>query len=748
MPSPKYNVFSIRTLASSVMLAFVISSYAQQVPVSSDEEVVRLSPFAVNESADMGRYQAVEASSGSRIRMDLMDYTQSVSVVTNEFMSDIGTARLLDAVKYVAGIGASTHTNALDVMNVRGFQSLGATIDGFNQFNWINQDPIITERIEVVKGPNAIIAPQGLPGGVVNNVTKRPSFAKTGGYTSYQVGRWDSNRAELDVNYILRADKLALRVVTAVTDADDYGQGEFHQNVTVMPMFTYRFSPTTELTLQFQAYNASLLANNGNPISLYAVGRSNIHLQEGLPRDFQVVGRNITRHQNGQNTRLFLTSEITDKVSMRLVGNWAELATRTNFLGTTPANIEVVTLDQVTGEWSWDGVSLNPNPTYRLGGFNEYPRNAYGDLQNDFVFKHETATIKTQIIGGYSFHYQSQRFSARNYVADTTDYDFTSNYTPPAYSFEPTLSRSSTSHARSSQVYGYGIFTLLDDRLVLSGSLSQNRYSQSSHDRLTLARNEDKAETLLPSGGVVYKITPEVSVYYGFSKQETLGRSNPATGTPPHTIPSEQHEGGVRLRLFQGKLYATFVYFDIVQDNLWVFNPGNYVQPTPNPFLPDIRSNRTSKGFEFEFTWAPTKNFSVVGNYTKYKNRDDDDMLYPNVGEEMGAVWGQYTFSDTGALRGLSVGIGVSYVGERPGHTGGQFTSPPPGFTPVRIQPMFYLPSHVVFESSVSYRFNKNWHAQLVVNNLLDKDYVPGAFNRNVFVSTPINPKLTLRYEF
>jgi len=163
-----------------------------------------------------------------------------------------------------------------------------------------------------------------------------------------------------------------------------------------------------------------------------------------------VVGRNISRHQNGQNTRFFLTSAITDKISMRLVGNWAELATRTNFLGTTPANIEVVTLDQATGEWSWDGVTLNPNPIYRLGGLNEYPRNAYGDLQNDFVFKHETATIKTQIIGGYSFHYQSQRFSARNYAANTTDYDFTSNYTPSDYSFEPTLSRSSTSHARGS----------------------------------------------------------------------------------------------------------------------------------------------------------------------------------------------------------------------------------------------------------------------------------------------------------
>jgi len=93
--------------------------------------------------------------------MNLLDATQSVSVITNEFMTDIGTARLLDAVKYVAGIGAGTQPNALDMMNVRGFQSYGATLDGFSQFNWVNQDPVIVERIEVVKGPNAILAPQG-----------------------------------------------------------------------------------------------------------------------------------------------------------------------------------------------------------------------------------------------------------------------------------------------------------------------------------------------------------------------------------------------------------------------------------------------------------------------------------------------------------------------------------------------------------------------------------------------------------
>jgi len=692
----------------------------------------------------MGRYQAAEASSGTRVRMDLMDSTQSISVVTNEFISDVGTARLLDAVKYVAGVGASTQPNALDVMNVRGFRSYGATIDGFNQFSMLNQDPSIVERIEVVKGPNAILAPQGLPGGVVNSITKRPLFTNKGS-VSYQVGRWDANRAEFDGNYVVSRDKLAVRVVGAVTDADDYGQRNYHQDITVMPMFTYRISPTTELTAQVQVYNASMLASNGNPISVYAVNRSNIHLQEGLPRDFEFIDRSITRHQSGKNTRFFFTSQFTDKLSMRLVGNWVYQHYRPNFLGTTPPNVEVIDLDPNTGEWSWDGVKTNPNPTYQLGGVHEWNKYYYGNFQHDFLYDHTADTWKSKTIAGYAINYSSLSFRRRPHIPDGIWYDFTDNYTPPAYTIQKDWDVNADTHTRSQQVYIAEVLSLFEERLILSGNVSYNHYFSYSKDNLALTETQSSSEVWVPSAGVVYKITPSVSAYYGYSKQELDGPPRPATGIPPHTVPSRQHEVGVRLKLFDGKLYTTFAYFDILQENLVSWNPANFIQPLPDVLQPDIMSDRTSKGFEFEFAWAPSKNFSVIGSYTKYKNRDADNMPYSNVAEEMAAIWGQYTFSETGPLRGLAIGIGANYVGERPADAPEQWTK---SANPVRVQPPFWIPSYTVVEASVNYRFNKNWKAQLVVKNLLDKDYIPGSFNRYIFVSTPINPKLSLRYEF
>jgi len=463
-----------------------------------------------------------------------MDSTQSISVVTSEFMQDIGTARLTDAIKYVAGLSnAGVYSQVMDVMNVRGFSDYDLTLDGFTQFSLANQDPIIVERIEFVKGPNAILAPQGLPGGVVNNISKKPLFTNKS-YLSYQVGRYDANRAELDGNYVVN-DKLAVRVVGAVTDADDYGQGVFHQYVTAMPMFTYRLSPATEFTLQFQMQTASVLANGGPPSSVYAVGRNNIHLQEGLPRDFAFLGRNITAHHKSHNTRFELSTQITDKLSMRIAGNWVESDVRSNFLGPsapylgqTGTVVDPIKLNPITGEWYWDS-TFNDNPTYKLSGLKEWPKLKWGNFQNDFVYEHTAANWKSQTIAGYAFNYNSQHFRQRNYVDDGIYYDFTNNYSPPAYAFDPDIDWhfNASNRYRTNQIYIYDVINLFEDRLVLSGSLSQNRYISTSLNNQTGVLTEDRAEATVPSAGVVYKITPEISVFYGFSKQEALGQADP-----------------------------------------------------------------------------------------------------------------------------------------------------------------------------------------------------------------------------
>jgi len=736
------------------MLALGVSAHAQQTPAQSDEEIVHLSPFSVNESANIGRYQAVEASSGSRIRMNLMNSTQSISVLTNEFLGDIDTTRLLDAVKYVAGVSVSNNPNTNDIMNIRGFQGWGrATIDGFTQRILVNQDPIIIERIEIVKGPNAILAPQGLPGGVVNSVTKKPLF-KNKGSVSYQVGRYDSNRAEVDANYVVKEDKLALRVVGAFTDGDMYLKHAAYQNLTVMPMLTYRFSQAAELTAQVLVFNGNA-PEGSSPMSPYAVGRSNVRILDGIPRDFGMFGRNLPRHESGQRVQLFFTGQITDKLSMRLAAKWAERSVRVtwmalgNLVDASGNDARVVKLNQITGEWEWDG-TLNNNPYYNLPGGLTWATSDFANLQNDFVFEHDAQGWKSHTVAGYAINYSSELDRNKSNLP-SGPYDFKDpSYTPPVGTLNANWANHNVLRERSYQLYLHQVFNLFDDRLILSGSLSQNRYFSDNKNNLSGTYAPEKAEVTLPSAGIVYKLTPKASLYYGYAEQEILGVANPFELVPSHTRPTRQHEVGLRLRLFDGRLYTTLAYFDILQENIWKGSTANLLDPNA-PKLPPLLTDRTSKGFEFEFAWSPTKNISVIGSYTDFESRDTDNMRYSNIAERMAGIWGSYSFSETGPLRGLSVGLGANYVGERPGDSQGPFgdyTAPPPGFQPVRVQPVFWLPSYTVVEANASYRFNKHWRAQLVIKNLLDRDYIQGAINHNAVISTPFNPKLTLRYEF
>src|SRR5262245_11776970 len=129
---------------------------APAAPAPKDEPIV-LSPFVVS-SESATRYQATEATSGTRAPVELFESQQSVSVVTRDLIEDIGAGRVVDAAKYVAGVYESTIPNAQDRTSIRGFQNDGATIDGFSYFSFANVDPVLIDRIEVVKGPNAIMA--------------------------------------------------------------------------------------------------------------------------------------------------------------------------------------------------------------------------------------------------------------------------------------------------------------------------------------------------------------------------------------------------------------------------------------------------------------------------------------------------------------------------------------------------------------------------------------------------------------
>ncbi|HEU5078621.1 MAG TPA: TonB-dependent receptor [Opitutaceae bacterium] len=713
---------------------------------ASEDETVYLSPFNIS-AAPTSRYQASEATSGARVRVALLDSTQSVSVVTRDLINDIGAGRLIDAAKYVAGVYESTIPNAQDRTTIRGFQNDGATVDGFSYFSFANLDPIIVDRIEVVKGPNAILAPQGVPGGTINAVSKKPTF-KDQGYVSYQVGQYGSNRGELDVNRVAMDGKLALRVVGAIQDADDYGDGNFHRSNIGMPMLTYRFGPSTQLTLQAEFYNWRALNYGGVPVSLYADSGNTAHILDGLPTDFVAQGPEVTRSQSAQHYRAFFTTSFTENLSMRVAANFIKSNAESVQLNIGAAPNQVIKVDPATGLWHWDGTTRNDAPTFSLGGSVNQQNRDYANLQNDFVYELHTDSIKSTTVFGYAINYAATLNEKNQNFTVPSPADFR-NYKWTGYTLT-NITGINTRYYRDQQVYLSEVLGLFHDSVLLSAGVSRNWYFSENIDLLLKKRVSVSPNATLPSAGVVFKVLKNTSLYYGYSEQATAVNPSVTATNFFDTQTSKQHEFGIRTQQFDNRLYATLAYFKIKQDNFSVPNPLNSAVPVPSPLLPPLFSNRLAHGLELELNYAVTKNLSIVGNGTLMKNRDADGVPFRGTAEKAAAVWVNYTFNkSTPMLDGLSLGIGVDYLSRRAGDTASGVTSASTPDQVIRVQPSFWLPARALVNASASYRFLEHWRAQLNIDNLLDKDYLAASTSRtSVWAGTPFNAKLTVSYNF
>ena len=721
---------------------------AAPAPAPTGETIV-LSPFIVSSEAG-GRYQATEATSGSRVRISLFDSTQSVSVVTRDLMDDIAPGRIVDAAKYAAGVTESTIPNAQDRTTIRGFQNDGATVDGFNYFSFANVDPVIIERIEIVKGPNAIIAPQGVPGGTINMVSKKPLFANRG-YVSGQGGIYSASRAEIDVNQVVTDGKLAVRFVGAVQQAKDYGQSNFHHSVIAMPMFTYRFGPATELTMQAELYNWRAMNYNGVPISLYATSTSNWRILESIPRDFAAQRDDIMRHQSAQHYRMFFTTSFSDNLSMRIAANLIRSTATSGQLNIGNASGQVTTTDPATGLRVWDGVTRNDSPLFPLGGSINTQDRTYANFQSDFVYELKGADWKSTTVAGYAYTF-SATYNEKNQNFTVLSPQILANFVSTPYTMTNITGINTRYPNKDHQLYINETFACFNERLILNAGLSRNWYYSENYDKFNVVavnRRVNEPRAWLPAAGVVFKFSNQFDAYYGFSKQATAINPNVTSANFFDTQTSQQHEVGLRAQLLDKRLFATLAYFDIKQNNFSIPNPANSAVPVPSPLLPALFSNRLAHGVELEINYAVNKNLSFVGNGTVMKNRDADGVPFRGTAEKTAAFWVNYKFTKESSLDGFACGIGVDYLAKRAGDSASGVTSASTPTHVIRVQPSFWLPARTLVNANVSYRFDQHWRTQLNIENLFNEDYIQSSTGRtNIWVGTPFNAKLTLTYSF
>lgn len=730
---------------------FTSAALAQEKPAAATEERVILTPFTVQANSNANRYSASEATSGGRIAVKLSDSTQSVAVITRDLIDDTAALRILEAAVYgVAGVTESTIPNGLDRTTIRGFQTDGQTVDGFYSITQTNLDPVLIDRIEIVKGPNAILAPAGVPGGTVNNVTRRPIFRNFGSISA-ELGNFDSSRLELDVNRVLVPKKLAFRVVGAFQDTEGFANDDKRTRI-VMPMLTYRSGSGAELLLQASFTDWRAQNYLGLPIDPSSGTTNTAKLITGVDRELN-INDNDFRRERRPEVRFLFTAPVNSALSIRLAARHTEFDA--DFEQSPPGGSTGGGYDPVTGNFvggmtfastaPYTGTPATQPRTMNRGGTWQTNHRIYTNVQNDYAlqWKNDWLSSSTLLGGAFDYYRQNSRDIATSRAAINFDAP-----APATYVLGALTNRQDTINY-DQQIYANQSVSLLKDRLILNAGYSYTNYDLGVDDLRTNVKYRVSVHKELRAYGAVVKPLPGVSLYYGHSENaQPQAATNIAAGNPPLTE-GEQNEYGARFESPTGRYFASVAHFDITQSNFAVPNPGNLVVPAPNPPLPFLLSDRKAKGWEIEARANITDSFAVIGNWTGFTNRDPNNVRFRGTAEHSWALSGSYQFAKTSPLHGLSVWLGANYLSARPGDQASGVTPASTSTSIIPRQPSFYLPSRTLVNLGLTYRLNADWRAQLSVANLLDEEYLAASLNRFlVWPGAPRNIRLKVTYQF
>jgi len=747
--------------------------FAQHAPSNevrtNTEEAVILSPFEIS-AHQPARYQAAEAASGGRIRTSILDTPASVTVLTGEFLEDIGSSQFRDAAKYVAGVSESTFPNAQDRVNIRGFQSQGRRIDGFSTFTQSNYDSAAIDRMEVIKGPDAVLQPAGVPGGTINLVSKRPQFV-SGGYVKAQLGEYDANRIETDITGPFANGQFAYRLVAAYQDSEGYVQRTFRESLLVSPSLSWRISPTSILTFRYEYLDAEVSANEGIPVDPSVGTTTGFKTMEGVPLDFNPAADRKYSHRGGETHALsfHFSTMITDKLSVRLAGRIAEVDQPEAGFGwgiSTPEGSR----NPHTGNWDPGVIWTQPDPAvpdfiatsapvfdgvFTHFGTHNFVMRRERDIQNDWAYIVDGAETKSTTLVGFAYNYLHTNIQTRTERLP----DFTvQGWTPPGAPIISPPNRDSRGLASRYQVYLTETLELFNRRLSLSGGVSHLSYSGMSVNRLSPGKPPltlpgqafgHSASKATYNYGVVLKPRDSFSLYYGHSENAvpTGSYEQVTQGTAPAFEQGKQDEFGAKVLLFGGRMVASVAYYEIEQTGYGVWNPGNAVSPPPEPPLPNLILNRKARGWEYQLTGNITQNLSVIASYDDMKNRDPNGVVLRGTPEQTAAAFVRYAVT-SGPLKGFAVGIGANYASKAAGDI------PAAGFTrastPDNIipnQPTFYLPSRTVGDLYLSYTRGALIY-RVDVRNFTDELYYGSLGRRGINVANPRNFSGSVTYKF
>ncbi|PNS09405.1 TonB-dependent receptor [Solilutibacter silvestris] len=697
-------------------LALAIScclSIANAAETAAPADARQLDRVVVTGSRYVPRYTTGSTRSATRTDTPLVDVPQSVSVVTQELVKDQAMSGLTDALRYMPGVGVAQGEGNRDTAILRGNSTTGDFfVDGVRDDVQYIRDLYDVDRVEALKGANALVFGRGGSGGVINRIMKTAD-GSSGGELSLQYGSSDRKRATFDWQApILRSAGNAngFRLNALYDDGGNFRDGYSQSKRAIHPTVHLDSGHGTTIDIGFEYFRDERVADRG------------VTSWQGKPIDVDPATFIGNAEQSPVRARansfdIAIDHRFNDRVELRN-------HTRTADYDKSYQNV-------FGNGTRFDALD---NPQVMLQAYRSFGtrRNLFN--QTDLIAKLGDGDIRHTLLVGAEFGHQDNRSRTEQGRFGT----LANVWVPlsaPRYNgivTYPLTSADSDSGANVRALYVQDQIALGTRWIAIAG-LRNDWFDVRMNDHLTGNTYAISNSLRSPRAGLVFKPSGNTSIYASYSvawQPRSGDQLSSLTASTQALLPEKfvNREVGFKWDI-AGKIALTAATYRLDRRNVAIPDPSD---PTRSLLV----NGQRSSGVELGLAGRITRHWQMLGGYafqngsylaTQSASVPQGNRL-PQLPRHSASLWNRYDFTSR-------FGVGLGAI-----HRGSIYAA---ADNAVRI------PAYTRWDAAVYFAATKSIDLQLNVENLFNTRYFVSAnSNQNISPGSPRAAVLTARFAF
>ena len=654
-------------------------------------------------------YLATNTVTATKTDTPLMNIPQTINVVTRDQLDDQAHHSLADILRYVPGTTVGQGEGNRDQITLRGQNTTADFfLDGVRDDVQYYRGLYNIERVEILKGPYALIFGRGGGGGIINRVQKSPlsdDIIYAGQASINSFGAYDISA---DVNAPL-SDLAAVRINAVYENLDSHRDFVGGERYAWNPYVAFKLNDAWKLGLSYEYVHDNRTTDRGIPSIATAAGQPNRPIAGYRDQFFGVPDVNYTQ----------LQAHI---AKLRLDG---ALAANVSFSGT----ILYGDYDKIYLNVYPNGAATAQNGTVALAAYSDPTQRENFIAQANLVWDVETGALTHKILVGSEYGDQKSANRRFNGTLSTPTISL-ANPLFPTVNFNA-LSRDTVSDVKFFSTYVQDQISF-GERIDIVAGLRYDNFDIEGIDLLPavdrpFARKDEKVS---PRLGLIFKPQENISLYGSYS-QSFLPRSGDQflalTVTQQNLAPEKftNYELGAKWDV-RPNLNMTLSVFQLERSNATTPDPSDPVASI------NVGTTRT-QGAELSVTGNVTSSWQVHGGYS-YQDAvlaGNDSVRLGQVPRHQASLWNRYDLSDQ-----FAAGLGII-------HQSSQFAA-------IRtVSNTTKLPAFTRLDAALYYDLSDALQLQLNIENLLNTDYFSDAHNNNnISTGAPLNARVTIRAKF